>query len=219
LATSGIGRRRAQARAEASQHYLERRSRLIAAAAEVFQARGFTDASLDEIARAADIDRASVYYYVSGKRELFYAVVLEMLRKNALAAEQIAQSSATAGERITELSRAIMQSYEEYYPSLFVFLQEDLERLTASGWAGGEDLRALMARIDRAFVSVVKAGIASGEFRPDLSPRVVVDALLGMINWSHRWFRPGAGPVGEEVGGQFASILREGITRKPENSP
>lgn len=51
------------------------RDRLIAAGLEVFAARGYGGAAMDEIAAAAGVSTGNVYRYFRGKRELFDAVV------------------------------------------------------------------------------------------------------------------------------------------------
>ncbi len=52
----------------------ETRSELIAAAAKVFARRGFQGASLQEIAREAGYSTGAIYWYFSGKDDLFLAV-------------------------------------------------------------------------------------------------------------------------------------------------
>lgn len=52
----------------------ERRERLFAAAEEVFAKRGYTGATIAEIARAAGVSAANVYLYFENKDALFYAV-------------------------------------------------------------------------------------------------------------------------------------------------
>ena len=68
---SGIGRRRAAALAEGSAAYAERRAEIIAAAAKVFREKGYRGTSLADVAESLDTDRASLYYYIGSKEELF----------------------------------------------------------------------------------------------------------------------------------------------------
>src|SRR3954471_18722250 len=53
----------------------ERRERVLAAALEVFGRYGFRKASMDEIARAADISRQGLYLHFANKEALFRAAV------------------------------------------------------------------------------------------------------------------------------------------------
>lgn len=51
----------------------EREQQIVGHAAAVFARRGFEAASMEEIARASGVDRALVYQYFGGKRELYEA--------------------------------------------------------------------------------------------------------------------------------------------------
>ncbi len=70
----------------------QRREELLAAAEEVFGARGYHGASLDEIAGAAGVSKALIYEHFASKRELHASLVeahvgeiFARLRANALA--------------------------------------------------------------------------------------------------------------------------------------
>jgi len=88
--TSGIGRRRAAARDEGGAAYQERRTEIVRAAAEMFKKNGYRGTKLNDVAEAMGLDRASLYYYVGSKEELFHEVVGTAVETNADAAEQIA---------------------------------------------------------------------------------------------------------------------------------
>src|ERR1700759_917305 len=53
MASSGIAKRRAAAKAEGSSHYTARRLEIIRTAAEVFKTKGLAATSVDDIAKAA----------------------------------------------------------------------------------------------------------------------------------------------------------------------
>ena len=96
--TIEIAQRRALAREAGDTDYQQRRAELVAAAARVFRRKGFRAAKLQDIAAEVGIDRASVYYYVSGKDELFQDVVLEAVRDNVAMAERLAGADGGAPE-------------------------------------------------------------------------------------------------------------------------
>lgn len=73
---------------------------VLAAAREVFLAEGFEGASVDDIARAAQVSKATLYKYFPDKRLLFIEVANAECRRQAdLAIAQI-QSSAPVGEAL-----------------------------------------------------------------------------------------------------------------------
>src|SRR5579875_2017421 len=120
-ATSGIGARRAAAKDESSAAYAERRQEIKRAAGELFKRHGFRGTSFGKVAEALDIDRATLYYYVGSKEELFDDVVTEAVEANLEIAERILAEDAPAPHKLHELITSLMRSYSENYPFLYVF--------------------------------------------------------------------------------------------------
>jgi AcrR family transcriptional regulator len=208
---SGIGKRRQAARDEGGAEYRARREELVRVAATVFQEKGYQASTLNDIAEQLGTDRASLYYYVSSKEDLFQEVVRGVLDANVKEANRIVKLDEPAAEKLNQLIRCLMLSYESNYPFTYVYIQEDMGRVTNvdTEWAKG------MSRQTRRFESIVKEvlrdGIAARELRGDLSVDVATNALFGMLNWTHRWFKPGRGTSGEEVAATFSQIFLDGV--------
>lgn len=214
MAASGYSRRRAAAKANKSGHYVERRRALVDAAAAVFKEKGFSGTSVDDIAQAAGIDRASIYYYAGGKQELFDEIVLEAFEANIEMAEAIRDSDSTPPEKLSRLIESLLESYARHYPYLFVFLQENVRRLQPSSRKRDVDHVDMYRRFERALESIIQEGIDGGLFRADISARLATFGVLGMINWTHRWFDPD-GPVdATEVGRAFARMACDGLVAR-----
>jgi AcrR family transcriptional regulator len=211
MASSEIAKRRAAAKSEASKHYIARRRELIKAAAAVFKEKGLAGTSLDEVGRVAGVDRASLYYYVGSKKELFEEVVLDAIVANVEMAERIRDGEDAPADKLHRLVEQLLVSYGEYYPHLFVFLQEDTAKLQTTRRRDGIDVVELHRRFDRAVIAIIQEGVEQGSFRADLPPRIAAYGIIGMVNWTHRWFNPD-GPVGaDEVGKAFAKLAIEGL--------
>lgn len=211
MTASGYSRRRAAAKANKSEHYVERRRALVDAAATVFQEKGFSGASIDDIAIAAGLDRASIYYYAGGKQELFDEIVLDAFGANIEMAEAIRDTDRPPVEKLSKLVESLLVSYAEHYPYLYVFLQENVRRLQPSNRKKGVNHVDMYRRFERALETIVQEGIDGGDFRADISARLATYGILGMINWSHRWFDPN-GPIdAAEVGRAFARMACDGL--------
>lgn len=214
MPSSRIAQRRAAAKADASDRYVERRARLISVAADVFRKSGLPSASLDEIATKAGMDRATLYYYVSSKKELFYEVVKETVEANVLAAEAVRDSDAGPADKLRRLLVDLLTSYADNYPSLFVFLQEDVRKVAATRTKSGKLLISLMNRFEQAVTDIVQQGIDDGTFTSDVPARLCAYGILGMANWTHRWFTPGGPLSGREIGESFATLVSSGLAKR-----
>ncbi|MFC4006969.1 TetR/AcrR family transcriptional regulator [Nonomuraea purpurea] len=210
---SGIGRRRAAALAEGGAAYAERRAEIIAAAAKVFREKGFRGATLADVAASLNTDRATLYYYVGSKEELFHEIVQGAAEANAKQAEDIRDGEGSTVDKLRQLITMLMSSYAEHYPYLFVYIQEDLSRVGDGRSKWERDMKAINKRYDDAVIQIVQAGLDDGTIRPTGPARVIAYGLIGMVNWTHRWYRDNAPgmPSAAEIGGTFAESLLNGL--------
>jgi AcrR family transcriptional regulator len=105
----------------------ERERQMLAVAGQVFAARGFHDASMDEIAEGAGISKPMIYNYFGSKEGLYSAYVKDagrrLLARMAEAAADTRPSEAIAAEatlRATSLAFfAHVEENRESWPVLF----------------------------------------------------------------------------------------------------
>jgi AcrR family transcriptional regulator len=208
---SNYGRRRTAARNDGRAAYAQRRQEVLVAAADVFRELGYHATSMGEVADALGIDRATLYYYIGSKEELFQEVVRSALVANRDEADSIADSPGPPRERLARLIKALMVSYERHYPYLYVYLQENMQKVGS----GGSDWAAEMAgygdRYARAMAKIVHQGVDDGSFQDLGDQAVMTSAILGMVNWSHRWFAPGGTRSAAEIGDIMSRIALGGI--------
>jgi TetR/AcrR family transcriptional regulator, cholesterol catabolism regulator len=215
---SSIGRRRSQARRDPSMGYIEKRDRLLHAAADVFKDKGLEAASINDIAARLGSDRASVYYYYGSKHEIFLALVRQAVEEIVIVAENIAATDEPSTVRLQRLVQSLLDAYERNYPFIHLYIQEDMRRVPGDGSAAGEQLQELGRRYEDAVGRITADGVESGEFRSDLDARLVMFAIMGAVNWTHRWFVPGGRLTGAEIGKSFADLFLRGV-RSPRRRP
>ncbi|WP_406642032.1 TetR/AcrR family transcriptional regulator [Amycolatopsis sp. WGS_07] len=81
----------------------DRRAHVLDSALEVFARYGYRKASMDDVAKAADISRPGLYFYFSSKPELFRATVRHSLDNSIEAAQlALADSGRPLRERLIE---------------------------------------------------------------------------------------------------------------------
>ncbi|CAB4903617.1 MAG: TetR family transcriptional regulator [Actinobacteria bacterium] len=211
--SSAIGRRRAAAQqGGARAAYRERRAEIIAAAAELFKVHGLRGTSLGQIAEALGTDRATLYYYVGSKEELFDEVVSDAVRANVARAEAIRDGAGDAPDKLARLVTELMDSYAASYPFLYVFIQENLSHVgeKRSDWSA--EMRGLNRAYQECVVDIIAAGIAEGTVRPVAEPWVLAYGLIGMVGWTNRWFNPTRSDVDAgTIGRAYAELVLDGL--------
>ncbi len=213
-ATSNIGRRRASAKLDSGPAYEARRAEIMAAAATVFLAKGYSATSFKDIAEALDLDRATLYYYFASKQELMQTATVAAFAGYAGAAEDIARGDGSPRdkvERIFLLNIESMARSDYHYVS--IFLQEDVIKLMSGDtreWVRTIDARR--RRYEAAVTSIFEEGLATGAFHSDVAPAMFTKALIGMGNWTLRWFRPTGTQSAQQLAAQLTQIIVHGAT-------
>lgn len=209
---SGIGRRRTAAREEASASYRKRRREIAAAAVRVFNRLGLAGASLSAVAAELGIDRASLYYYIGSKEELFDEIVREVIERNSAIARGVLAAPMPPRDKLRAVIVALMDSYGEHYPLIYLYIRENLSHVGGKRSAWSKHMRKVNREIEDAVIAIVEQGCADGSFRNLGSPRVVAYGVLGVIGWTHRWFRPERAEVGAaEIGRIYADMVLSGL--------
>ena len=198
-------RRRASQRRRAPQ--------IIEAAARVFAERGFHGATTQDIADVLGIKQASLYYYFSSKEAALELVCLRGVEGFFEAAKAIAARPESARKRMALLINSHLSPLVDRADFVKVFLNERQHLPTESRRRIGRWSRGL----ERIFEEVIKEGIANGEFRAALDPRMATLAILGMCNAVSSWQRNENVDVAQ-ISAEFARLVIDGIGTRPAAS-
>ena len=209
---SKISRRRSSARSDGSADYAAKREELVQIAARLFKENGFQATRIVDIANAAGMDRATAYYYVGSKEEVFRELIEDVLAGAVAEGERLQfDASLSWLERLHDIFVSLMVSYEQNYPATFVYIQERMHQIQTEKTDWAEAIIVKARSFDKMLLTFITKAIDDGELRNDIAPRVVENALFGMLNWTHRWFVPGGGLTGEQLAEDFWSIFIGGM--------
>jgi AcrR family transcriptional regulator len=188
-----------------------RRRQIEDAASELFRANGYAGTSIRDIARALDLQGASLYSHVAGKEDVLWALVdraasrfEEALGRAETEADATAESSAGRLRRIV-LAHARLVAREPELAAVF-----------ATEWRhlGGDRRSAILARRD-AYEARVRAviadGMATGELALTDAP-VAAAFLLSALNGIATWFRPDGRLSPEDLAERYADLALRALT-------
>ncbi|GAA5063727.1 TetR/AcrR family transcriptional regulator [Nocardia callitridis] len=213
--SSGMSRRRRSAQNDSSPNYQAKRQELLRTAADVFREKGFEGATLNDIAERFGTDRASIYYYFASKKELFQAlfhdILVDVLDENIAVAEQIISEETDAPDKLRRLVAQQMNSYEKNYPFVYLYIQEDMAQLQLDGTPWGKTMARKTKRFETIVLETLQQGVDEGTLRGDVPVQLMSKALFGMVNWTHRWLKPGMRKVdAKQTTEAFCALFFEG---------
>jgi TetR/AcrR family transcriptional regulator, cholesterol catabolism regulator len=189
-----------------------RRQKILDVAADLFARRGFEATTLSDVARAAELKKATLYHYFPSKNAILLAVLAEgidQLLENSAEAVAIADPL----RRLDALLAAHLRNFEHKLAHVVVFLLE--RRVIVRDIAAIDTEPYLVKRraYDRLFVDCIRDGQASGVFR-DGDPVVLAFGLLGMLNWMVQWYDPNGRLTMEQIGKMLRSCANAAVAKQ-----
>jgi len=176
---------------------------LIAAAAGVFERKGFRNATIDDVAEAAGVSRATLYKYVDGKQQLLDMIVAAVQDDMAASLDVALRSDGTPRERLRRFVEAHAEAFLQnrvFYGIVYAEEKDlsDRGRRAFRAWARSrtDDFTALV----REDLTGCSQGLDAG---------FVANAILSMLSSLHRWYQPG-GRVGERQLADHLFLLVDG---------
>lgn len=181
---------------------------LLLAAARMFNARGFSATTLEDVAASVGVTKPTIYHYLGNKEQVLIecmAIGLTQLQQAA------ARAHSTPGSAIERL-RVFARCYAEVNMSEFgqCVIRTGDEALSAEGL---KRLRSLKRPIDSALREFIVQGIEEGSIAPH-DPKLMAFTVAGALNWTGRWYQPDGQLQPTEVAEQIVAILESGLARR-----
>jgi TetR/AcrR family transcriptional regulator, cholesterol catabolism regulator len=177
---------------------------LVAAAARVFERRGYADATLDDIAAEAGVSKPTIYQYVPSKQRLLETIVEQAIYPLRDGIEQIIQSQASAGEKLEAYVRLHVDAAIRYKP-YYVVLMADQHQLSPQALRG---YQSWARQVNQATEQLLQQGIKEGVVRSDIDLAVIANLLNSALTSIARWYRPADRLRPAQVAGQVMNLLR-----------
>lgn len=128
----------------------------------VFAEKGYNGARVDELARAAGVNKATLYYQIGDKEALYHAVLERVFRRIADSIETSTSDTADCEEQIRSFITTFATGIEKSKTFSPILLREIV--------SGGSNLpNAALLQMGRIFNTLTRAlhnGEKSGRFRP-----------------------------------------------------
>jgi len=183
-----------------------RRQQLLDVAARLFRERGYHVTSMRDIAHEVGMLSGSIYYHFSSKEELLLAVYEEGLRHIAEQVDAAVAGRNTPWERLEAGCTAHLEALLE----LSDYTQVMIRVLPPEGGKVAERLLELRDQYEARFRTLIDALAL-----PEAADRRYLRLLLmGGLNWSHVWYRPG-GDTPAVIAHRMIDLLRRRLDRTP----
>ena len=168
--------------------YDEQRETILARAAALFARQGYHATSMNQLAEACGLSKATLYHYYRDKDAMLVQIAEGHVSRLAALVDAVDALRLPPEARLRELIRRILAEYADAQHAHRV-LTEDVKFLPTA------DRERILDK-ERQVVAAFAAAV--GALRPDLRQAALAKPmtmlLFGMVNWMFTWLKP-EGPL------------------------
>lgn len=182
------------------------RDEILTAAAQIFSQKGYHATSMQDIAQAVKLQKASLYHHISSKQEILVDVLdraLDLLIDNMQA---LMGRALAPDEMLRQAISMYMTTLLQHRDLAVVLLLEhrSLEPELQTRHIPRRD------RFESLWRDLIQQGMNAGLFSCS-DPAMAARGLLGAMNWAITWYRPEGKLSAGEIADQFADLILCGL--------
>ena len=182
-----------------------RRDELLRVSARLFREKGFDGTSIRDISAAAGMHSGSPFYHFRSKQDILVAVMEQGLAEGLRRTEEVIALTLPPEEKLKRLIRAQLGTILEDGSDFIPVLLYDWRSLTT---ANRRRIVALKDRYDALWQEVIDDLKRAGHMPGDA--QLVRLLILGAVNWTGTWYRPGGRLSLDEVAEGCARLFLQG---------
>lgn len=178
------------------------------AAAQLFREKGYTAASMRDLAERVGLKPSSFYSHIKSKEEILQKICFDNAQKFTEGMEVVEASGGSNIEQLQALLRLHIQVALENPTSVTVFNDE---------WRHLSEpflTKFVLLRKDYElrFLQIIKAGIAAKELQ-DINPQIILYTLLNALRWLYFDSKLARASSRESIEKDLSQVLLRGIIR------
>ncbi len=205
LTARRVSARPRHAAPEPASRYDRRLAEILAHATEVFCKKGYEGASMRDLSRSSGMSLAGLYYYFESKERLLYLIQKHTFSTIVQRLKARLEGVSDPEERV----RIFILNHLEY----FLANQAAMKVLSHEDEALKNGFASEVAAIKREYYRIC-VGLLDELKRArglQLSTRIAVLSLFGMMNWIYTWHNPRVDANAEAIGREMGDIFLRGV--------
>ncbi|WP_270182218.1 TetR/AcrR family transcriptional regulator [Alkalihalobacillus sp. CinArs1] len=175
---------------------------------ELFEKKGFSETSIQDIVDAVGVTKGTFYYYFKSKEALLMDIHSSYIDSMIQQQKEILEDgSKNCRTKLYDMVYMLIHNIELEGKSARVFFRE-IKNLNEG------NLSEILPKRDQIrfhFEDLLKQGVENGEFRNNLNIGIVTFGILGMSNWTYQWYQPDGPLPDKEVARIFVDMVLNGI--------
>ncbi|WP_174613460.1 TetR/AcrR family transcriptional regulator [Virgibacillus ihumii] len=183
------------------------RNRIIQEALFLFEKDGFHGVSVNQIVQKVGTSKGGFYHHFTSKDELLFVIhdtFITYVLDKAMIADG-AYDSPT--QKLEAIVKDFVKVFDLYKAHISVFYQENI-------YLKPEYESMIKKKRDhfkQIIIQTIHEGKESGDFRRDIPADITGMAILGMVNWTYKWYKRSGPKSIDEIGNIFVDFILRAI--------
>lgn len=163
---------------------LSLKERIVETALVLFEKYGYHGVTVGQIVDECGTSKGGFYHNFKSKDELLYHIHDIFISYVLDKAREAYDNFDTPVSRLCAIIQSFTKVFDLYKPHITVFYQE-------STYLVGNFYQKINEKRDeyrKLIDQVIKEGQANGDFRSEVPAEISTMSIIGMINWTYKWF-------------------------------
>ena len=175
----------------------------------LFEKYGFHGVTVNQIVKDVGTSKGGFYHHFTSKDELLFVIhdtfITYVLEKAIIATNNYESPT----EKLQIIIKDFVKVFDLYKPHISVFYQENIYVKP--------EYEILIKKKRDQFKQIINEAVSEGkeqgEFRDDLPSEITTMAILGMVNWTYKWYRQSGEKTIEEIGDIFVDLILRAVLK------
>ena len=183
------------------------KERIIETALDLFRHKGYHGVSVDEIVETAGTSKGGFYHKFKSKDALLYEIhdifISRVLKETKKAYDQ----HETPIDKVCAMLYAFTNVFDVYQRHITVFYDE-------SAYLPPEYksiIKEKRTEYRKLIEQVIEDGKECGHLRTDISTTITTMAIIGLVNWTYKWYRQNGNLTMAQITVHFNDLILRGI--------
>ncbi|MFP7201615.1 TetR/AcrR family transcriptional regulator [Lysinibacillus halotolerans] len=179
------------------------KQRILESSLLLIQEKGYHGVTVDQIVEQAGTSKGGFYHNFKSKDELLYEIHDVFISYVIEKAQESYNLNATPITRLSGILQSFVKVFDLYKPYITVFYEESayLQDVYKTVINDKRD------RYRKIIESVIKEGQEGGDFRREIPTNIAALSIIGMINWTYKWYKSDGPLTMEQITDIFKDLI------------
>ncbi|GAB3066493.1 TetR/AcrR family transcriptional regulator [Virgibacillus ainsalahensis] len=183
------------------------RQKIIQSSLLLFEKHGFHGVTVKQIVEDVGTSKGGFYHHFTTKDELLFVIhdtfITYVLEKAKIANETYDSPT----KKLQAIVKDFVKVFDIYKPYIVVFYQENVYLKSQYEL----QIKKKRDQFKQMIKQAIHEGKECGEFRENLPVEITTMAILGMVNWTYKWYQQSGHKSIDEIGDIFVDLILHAV--------